>query len=78
MFTLYLQYNVVLLFAVCLEVFIQWQNLTIFNKLKDKPWQRVTHAYYERAGAYSWRCILKWVGYHDFKQNGRRTRKILA
>ena len=50
-FRLGLQYNVVLLFAVCLQVFLQWQNLTIFYELKDEPWQRVTHTYYEH------RCI---------------------
>ena len=52
-FKLYLQFNIVLLFAICLEVFIWWQNLTIFNKLKDEPWQQVTHAYYER-----WRLFM--------------------
>ena len=63
-FRLYLWF---LLFVICLEVFVWWQNLIIFHKLKDEPWQRVMHAYYE-----SWHIFMvlyfEMLSYHGLKR----------
>ena len=37
-------------------------ELDNFNKLKDEPWQQVTHAYYEQWGCL-WCYILKCISY---------------
>ena len=52
--SIYNSYNVVLLFAVCLEDFVRWQNLIIFNKIKRLTMATsYMHAYYER-----WRIFM--------------------
>ena len=76
-------YNIMLSYYLpfVLEVFVQWQNLTIFNKLKDEPrdepWQQVMHAYYGR-----WRIFMAlYFEMHQLpwlKRYGRRPRKTLA
>ena len=58
------QDNVVLLSSDCLEVFVRWHNLIIFNKIKYEPWQQVTYAYYERWSIFMVicfeTCLLPW------------------